>query len=109
MFIIPNIKLGHTNLYYPLNYRHARVAQSEAGKRLKIATVRVQIPLRVLSGCSSVWSECCVWDADVAGSNPVIPINQLNQSLLEIDHSLDLLDRSLRPPVVSEGSGEHVR
>ena len=25
------------------------------------------------TGCSSVWLECCVRDAEVAGSNPVIP------------------------------------
>lgn len=45
--MIPNIRLGCTNLYYLLSCRYARIAQSEAGKRLKIATVRVQIPLRV--------------------------------------------------------------
>src|SRR5947209_2349897 len=26
------------------------------------------------AGRSSVWSECCVWDAEVAGSNPAAPI-----------------------------------
>ena len=25
------------------------------------------------SGCSSAWLERCVWDAEVAGSNPVTP------------------------------------
>jgi len=25
------------------------------------------------SGCSSAWLECCVWDAEVAGSNPATP------------------------------------
>ena len=29
--------------------------------------------LRV-AGRSSAWSECCVWDAEVAGSNPAAPI-----------------------------------
>ena len=27
-----------------------------------------------ISGCSSIWSECCIWDAEVAGSSPVTPI-----------------------------------
>lgn len=44
--MIPTIRLGCTNLYYLLSCWDARIAQSEAGKRLKIATVRVQIPLR---------------------------------------------------------------
>lgn len=27
----------------------------------------------LLSECSSVWLECCIWDAEVACSNRVIP------------------------------------
>jgi hypothetical protein len=46
------------------------------------ATVRRRcVPLAVicqretaLSGCSSAWLERLVWDQEVAGSNPVIPI-----------------------------------
>ena len=43
-------------------------------------------------GCSSVWLERLIWDQEVAGSNPVIPIlgyiqqftNWLNKKYLKI-------------------------
>ena len=42
------------------------------------AVTGVQIPLESLSGCGSAWLERLVWDQEVAGSNPVTPIQQIN-------------------------------
>ncbi len=35
----------------------------------------------VSTGCGSVWLERLVWDQEVAGSNPVTPIDHVNSIL----------------------------
>ena len=41
-----------------------------------------------MAGCGSVWLERLVWDQEVAGSNPVTPINILCASGSGVEHHL---------------------
>ena len=41
-----------------------------------------------MAGCGSVWLERLVWDQEVAGSNPVTPINVLCASGSGVEHHL---------------------
>ena len=44
-------------------------------KKLLTNSKRLDIILFVATGCGSAWLERLVWDQEVAGSNPVTPID----------------------------------